>query len=168
MAQTSKKIGMLATLGLSAGLMAFGGGCNTATPPTQANGNGVQGDVTDVRPIQPVQASYQPPIYDTSTNIPTARQAVTGYAATPAMSVSDQSPVVSSTPNGDSFGGQSYAGQSSSNQSTHTVRKGETLFSIAKATYGSGKEWKKIVSANPGVTPSKLKVGQVLVLPAAS
>ncbi len=158
MQQMSKRIAMLATIGMSAGFVALGSGCNTAGPATQANGNGVHSDVTDVRPIEPVQASYQPPIYDTTTNIPTAKQQVTGYSAGSAMPVSDQSPMVSTTPTGDSAAGQS----------THTVRKGETLFSIAKATYGSGKAWKKIVSANPGVSPAKLKVGQVLVLPAAS
>jgi nucleoid-associated protein YgaU len=158
MGQMSKKIGMLATLGFSGGMIALGSGCNSTAPTTQANGNQVHSDVTDVRPIEPVQASYQPPIYDTSTNIPTVKQPVTGYAAAPVTPVADETPMVSSTP-----GGGSYAGKS-----THTVRKGETLFSIAKATYGSGKEWKKIVSANPGISPSKLKVGQVLVLPAAS
>lgn len=50
-------------------------------------------------------------------------------------------------------------------EKSHTVRHGETLFSIAKASYGTGKAWKKIVAANPGISPSKLKVGQVLAMP---
>lgn len=48
---------------------------------------------------------------------------------------------------------------------TYTIKKGDTLFSIAKANYGSGKEWQKIAAANPGLEPSKLKVGQQIVIP---
>ena len=48
---------------------------------------------------------------------------------------------------------------------THVVKHGETLYSIAKASYGDGKQWQKIASANPGVSPSSLKVGQTLVIP---
>ncbi|MBC7782662.1 MAG: LysM peptidoglycan-binding domain-containing protein [Burkholderiales bacterium] len=48
---------------------------------------------------------------------------------------------------------------------SYTVKKGDTLFSIAKTNYGTGRDWQKIASANPGVTPSKLKVGQQIVIP---
>lgn len=48
---------------------------------------------------------------------------------------------------------------------TYTIKKGDTLFSIAKANYGSGKDWQKIVAANPGLEPSKLRVGQQIVIP---
>ncbi len=48
---------------------------------------------------------------------------------------------------------------------TYTVKKGDTLYGIAKQKYGDGKQWKKIAAANPGVTASNLKVGQTLVIP---
>ena len=48
---------------------------------------------------------------------------------------------------------------------TYTVKKGDTLFSIAKSSYGTGRDWQKIAAANPGIEPSKLKVGQQLVIP---
>ncbi len=48
---------------------------------------------------------------------------------------------------------------------SYVVKKGDTLYSIAKAKYGDGKAWKKIADANPGVNPTTLKVGQTLVLP---
>lgn len=48
---------------------------------------------------------------------------------------------------------------------TYTVKKGDTLFSIAKANYGTGREWQKIVAANPGLDPQKLKVGQTITIP---
>jgi 5'-nucleotidase/UDP-sugar diphosphatase len=57
--------------------------------------------------------------------------------------------------------------QSSASASTanYTVKKGDTLYRIAKDRYGDGKQWQKIASANPGVSPSTLRVGQTLTLP---
>jgi LysM repeat protein len=46
---------------------------------------------------------------------------------------------------------------------THTVAAGETLASIARK---SGVSLTALQAANPGVTPKKLKVGQVLNVPA--
>ena len=34
---------------------------------------------------------------------------------------------------------------------SYTVKKGDTLYRIAKDHYGDGKQWTKIASANPGV-----------------
>jgi nucleoid-associated protein YgaU len=47
----------------------------------------------------------------------------------------------------------------------YVVKAGDTLYRIAAKHYGEGKEWRKIVAANPGITPTKLRVGQVLILP---
>jgi nucleoid-associated protein YgaU len=48
---------------------------------------------------------------------------------------------------------------------THVVKHGETLYSIAKKSYGDGKQWERIAEANPGISPTSLKVGQTLVIP---
>jgi len=50
---------------------------------------------------------------------------------------------------------------------THTVQKGDTLFSIAVRYYGTRSAWEKIYSANRTTLPSKdqLKIGQQLVIP---
>ncbi len=48
---------------------------------------------------------------------------------------------------------------------THTVRKGDTLWSIAKECYGDGKRWKEIAAANDIANESKLPVGKVLRIP---
>ncbi len=152
MVQMSNAVKLLTAIGISTAAVLMGAGCNTA-PTTQANANGIRGDVTDVRPIEPVQAAYQPPLYDNATNIPTAQQPIT-QAPIAQVASSRVTPMISDTPSVGHFGGK-----------THTVRHGETLFSIARSSYGDGKAWKKIVSANPGVSPSKLKVGQVLTMP---
>jgi 5'-nucleotidase len=47
----------------------------------------------------------------------------------------------------------------------YTVRKGDTLFSIAKQKYGNGNQWQRIASANPGLSPATLKAGQTIVVP---
>jgi len=52
----------------------------------------------------------------------------------------------------------------------HTVKRGETLRSIARQYYGSEKEWTRILEANRGRIsddPKRLKIGVVLVIPPA-
>jgi 5'-nucleotidase len=48
---------------------------------------------------------------------------------------------------------------------SYTVRKGDTLYAIAKNKYGDGKQWTRIASANPGLRPEALKAGQTIVVP---
>jgi 5'-nucleotidase len=47
----------------------------------------------------------------------------------------------------------------------YTVKRGDTLYSIARTRYGDGKQWQRIAAANPGVSPAKLLAGQTIVLP---
>jgi 5'-nucleotidase len=48
---------------------------------------------------------------------------------------------------------------------TYTVQKGDTLYKLARQHYGDGKQWNKIAAANPGLSPSSLRVGQKIVIP---
>lgn len=48
---------------------------------------------------------------------------------------------------------------------SYTIRKGDTLWSIATREYGDGQRWQDIVAANPGINPQKLAVGQTITLP---
>ena len=47
----------------------------------------------------------------------------------------------------------------------YTVKKGDTLYGIAKQRYGDGKQWVRIAEANPGLRPEALKAGQTITLP---
>jgi nucleoid-associated protein YgaU len=105
------------------------------TPPKTASASAAGNDVTDIRPMESSTPIFQAP----------AAQPV-AYTPEPAAPVA-----ISSTP--------------SPTGNTHVVKRGETLYGIAKQSYGSGKEWQKIAMANPGVTPTTLKVGQTLVIP---
>jgi nucleoid-associated protein YgaU len=49
---------------------------------------------------------------------------------------------------------------------THVVEAGENPSTISLAVYGSAKYYPKILAANPGVDPRRLKIGTVLVIPA--
>lgn len=50
----------------------------------------------------------------------------------------------------------------------HTVQAGDTFSNLALAYYGDGSDAmaKKIADANPGVSPTSLKIGQKLKIPA--
>jgi len=48
---------------------------------------------------------------------------------------------------------------------THRVASGESPYSISVSVYGSGKYFKRIMAANPGLDPRHLKIGQILIIP---
>lgn len=49
--------------------------------------------------------------------------------------------------------------------STYVVQKGDTLWSIARRTYGDGQRWREIAQVNGISDPAKLRVGQTLAMP---
>ncbi|MBI4617714.1 MAG: LysM peptidoglycan-binding domain-containing protein [Planctomycetes bacterium] len=47
----------------------------------------------------------------------------------------------------------------------HVLASGETLSAIARCYYNDPKEWRRILEANPGLTPERLPVGKEIVIP---
>ncbi len=82
--------------------------------------------------------------------------------ASPTPAASSYNPSITPAPS--SVAAQS-ADASTSSGGTYTVKRGDTLYSIARTHYGNGKEYTKIVAANPGVSAKTLKAGQKLTLP---
>jgi len=48
---------------------------------------------------------------------------------------------------------------------SYTIKAGDTLSTIAGDLYKDTRKWKAIADANPGIDPSRLKVGQVIKVP---
>lgn len=47
----------------------------------------------------------------------------------------------------------------------YVVKHGDTLWNIAQRAYGDGKQFKKIVQANPSIKGNAIKVGQAITIP---
>ena len=125
---------------LLAALAILAGGCANKKKAVNAS-------VTDINvaPVPPKEPEY-------AYGAPLGGAAITATPSTPSYYAA---PAVTQTP---AAGGATAGG-------SYTVKKGDTLFSIAKATYGSGNQWQRIASANPGLSPATLKAGQTIVLP---
>ena len=116
----------------------------------QSNGNGKQATagakvpplrpaVTEIAPTPP--ASYVAPV----------QQPIQPVVIAPSAAAEPVTAAASATP--------------ASAKGSYTVQKGDTLYKIARDRYGDGKQWQRIASANPGLSPSTLKVGQKIAIP---
>ncbi|MFM8733122.1 MAG: LysM peptidoglycan-binding domain-containing protein [Phycisphaerales bacterium] len=48
---------------------------------------------------------------------------------------------------------------------SYVIKSGDTLEAIARAQLGDGQKWRQLASANPGINPNNLKVGQSITIP---
>ncbi len=48
---------------------------------------------------------------------------------------------------------------------THTIAAGDTPWNLAVKYYGDGKQWPKIIEANPGLTPERMPIGKKITIP---
>jgi nucleoid-associated protein YgaU len=102
---------------------------------------------TDPAPLGTTGSAFEPtPVASTGA----------GDAFAPSASVSASSASASSSP---------APASASHGGGTHTVAKGETLGDISAQHYGTAKHWRKIVEANAGLDPARLKIGQVIEIP---
>ena len=97
---------------------------------------------------------------------------VTDVTATPAPAAQpaytpapNQAPAYASVSDSITPPSSSTGGTGAISGGSYTVKRGDTLYAIARARYGDGKQWRKIVDANPGLQPGALKVGQTIALP---
>ena len=125
-------------------------GCQPQQPQTkQATASR---SALDVRPVRTVRSAYANPQIVTPPDEPVAPAMVA-----PAMTTTPDTSIAASHRVG-AHSGVDDGGQ-------YKVKKGDTLYRIAKNRYGDGKKWTEIASANPGLTPRSLKVGQTIVIP---
>jgi 5'-nucleotidase len=139
---------------LTALLVAVGAGCANQKKNTAVAANP---SVTDINPQQagPSREMAFQPAYPTGPS-GTGYPAAGTFEPVPPGPAVTQTPAVTTTPT---------APTAASNGNSYTVQKGDTLYGIARQRYGDGKQWQKIASANPGVSPSSLKVGQTILIP---
>ncbi len=83
---------------------------------------------------------------------------------TPAAPISYSEPIAA--PMDDITPAPTRSGSASSGAGkTYVVKKGDTLWAIAQRTYGDGKQYHKIVAANPSIKGDRVIAGQKIVLP---
>ena len=85
-----------------------------------------------------------------------------GYPSDPAPDPTGFEPVVTTTP-ADPAAAEPEPAPAPVRR--YTVKRGDTLYGIARSQYGDGKQWERIAAANPGLTAAGLKAGQTIVVP---
>jgi 5'-nucleotidase len=128
------------------------------TPPAAATPAAPPAPAVSMTP----PAAAQPVVYDPPPAEPAAS------AAEPAADVSDSvAPVRRSRPAPAPAPAARKASASSANatKARYTIKKGDSLWSIAEAKYGDGHKWKRIAAANPKLNPNRVQAGQTITLP---
>jgi 5'-nucleotidase len=124
----------------AAATMAIGGGCSgkAAKNPSMTANPGVTDVSITPTPLAAEPAPAPQPVQPVVSDTPTQAPAA---------------PIAAAPTRGAGAGGK------------YTVQKGDTLWKIATTSYGDGKQWQRIASANPGLSPSTLKAGQTILIP---
>jgi nucleoid-associated protein YgaU len=135
----------------------WAGALNNGVPPSLSATAAPEHTVTPMIDSQPLntsrdgvsRAANTPVIDPLPTTQPSSQFASSLYA-------SDPSPPASAAP------------VPAAGPRTHRVESGESPYSISQSVYGSPRYYKRILAANPGIDPRRLKIGQVLVIPEIS
>src|SRR4051812_37442447 len=101
-------------------------------------------------------AAQQPVVFDPPAAAPVAQPAaaVADASDTVATAAPAPAPRVRSAPARRSSAGSSGAIASATSGSKYTIKKGDSLWSIAQSKYGNGNKWKAIAKANPKLDPN--------------
>ena len=94
-----------------------------------------------------------------------ANNSVTDITAAPAPVATSQQPVIYDTAPAPQVIAVATPTAPGAVGGKYTVQKGDTLWKIATSQYGDGKQWQRIVAANPGLSPETLKAGQTIAIP---
>ncbi|HZL37753.1 MAG TPA: LysM domain-containing protein [Tepidisphaeraceae bacterium] len=140
--------------GLGAALAIGVAGCQTAQQKQQQKDSMAKRSALDVSPIARTGPRYAAPTRGPAV-IPPDEPTVPLIASAPAVALTHlPNPAHAATVAAAHLPGNAYK-----------VKRGDTLFRIAKARYGDGKQWTRIASANPGLSARTLKAGQSITLP---
>lgn len=107
---------------------------------------------------EPPAPQFEPMTPPAKANTPAAAAPAPAPAPTPAPAPAPKSIPVAPEP-------KAAAPAAPAAGSTYVVQKGDTIYSIARKTYGDTKKVKAIIDLNHLADPNKLQVGQKLQLP---
>jgi 5'-nucleotidase len=127
-------------------------------------------------PVAAVAPAYTPPQPAIADPPPTQQPVISDTAMADVQDTSAAgalSPAPTRTHSSSSYASASSArkasysthGTSAAGGTKYTIKKGDSLWSIAQAHYGNGNKWKLIANANPKLNPDKIQAGQTIVLP---
>ena len=105
-------------------------------------------------PAQPPLANVAPMDNTAATDAPRPDGVVTVVEAPAGTNTATAGGTADTTPVAAPSGGTSY-----------TIKKKDTLWSIAVKHLGDGQRYREIIAANPGLDPKKLAVGQTIKIP---
>ena len=112
----------------------------------------------------PAAVAAQPVVYDpppADQPAPAAGEAVAD-ASDSVAPVARSRPIRKPTASG---GGNASVKTAKAAKATYTIKKGDSLWSIAEDRYGDGNKWKRIAAANPKINPNRVQAGQTITLP---
>jgi 5'-nucleotidase/UDP-sugar diphosphatase len=118
----------------------------------------------DIPAATPPPATFTPPPQPVITEA-AAQQPVVGESAVADASESAYSAPAAAAPSHKMTSSHASARTASATGAKYTIKKGDSLWSIAQAKYGNGNKWKAIAAANPKLNPNKVQAGQTIVLP---
>ncbi|MBB3611129.1 5'-nucleotidase C-terminal domain-containing protein [Rhizobium sp. BK602] len=115
------------------------------------------------KPADPAAASSTTAPATPAAPAPAAPASAAPTATAPAATAPATTPAAPATP---APAATTAASEPPKTPATHVIVAGDTLWDIAKAYYGNGNEWHKLLAANRNLKPHRLLVGEELKIPA--